>query len=252
MIFDILTIFPQAFVGIFDETILAQAREKGIIKLRLHDIRDQAEGPHRQVDDYPFGGGPGMVMKPEPLAGAIDRCLESGPEEEKRQVVLTSPSGRLLDQELANRLCGYDRLIVICGRYKGIDRRIVDLYQPLEVSIGDYVLSGGEPAALVLVDVVARLIPGVLGDFQSAEGDSFQSGLLDGPHYTRPRQFRGMSVPEVLLSGDHGKIRKWMRRQSLLTTLKRRPELLEQVKLSPDDEAILKEIKEELNDGPDR
>jgi tRNA (guanine37-N1)-methyltransferase len=251
MIFDILTIFPQAFEGIFNETILAGAREKGIIDFRLHDIRAQADGPHQQVDDYPFGGGPGMVMKPEPLAGAIDLCLDSGPKEENKLVVLTTPSGRLLDQQLADRLCGYDRLIVICGRYKGVDRRIIDLYDPLEVSIGDYVLSGGEPAALVLVDAVARLVPGVLGDFQSAEGDSFQSGLLDGPHYTRPRRFRGMAVPEVLLSGDHARISRWNRRQALLTTLRRRPELLESAELSPEDREILKEIKEEFSDEPD-
>jgi tRNA (guanine37-N1)-methyltransferase len=252
MIFDILTIFPRAFAGVFDETVLARGGEKGLIDIRLHDIREEADDPHRQVDDYPFGGGPGMVMKPEPLARSIDRCLESGPANEKKQVVVTSPAGRLLDQELAARLGGFDRLIIVCGRYKGIDQRIIDLYDCLEVSIGDFVLSGGEPAALVLVDAVARLIPGVLGDFQSAEGDSFQSGLLDCPHYTRPREFRGLEVPETLLSGDHARIRKWMRRRSLMATLERRPDLLGKAELGPEDKKMLNEIKEGLNDESDR
>jgi len=249
MIFDILTIFPEMFRDVFSKTVLARALDSGIIDIRVRNIRDEAVDRHRQVDDYPFGGGSGMVLKPEPLARAIDRCLESGGDARSRAIVLLTPTGHLFNQQIAQELSLLDHIVVICGRYKGVDQRIVDIYRPLEISLGDFVISGGEFAAMVLVDAVARLVPGVLGDFQSAEGDSFQSGLLDGPHYTRPREFRGHSVPEVLLSGDHARIRKWRRKQELKLTLERRPDLLDKAKLSAQDRRLLEEIKEEMEDG---
>ena len=221
---DILTIFPGMFRGPFEESIVKRAVEKGIVQIFLHDIRDYASDRHRTVDDYPYGGGPGMVMKPEPLFAAVDDV--QGQAAERGPIVLLTPQGRLFDQEVAVELARHDRLILICGHYEGVDARVHEHLVTDEISIGDYVLSGGELAVMVVVDAVVRQIPGVLGSPLSSADDSFAEGLLEYPQYTRPADFRGVSVPEVLLSGNHGEIALWRRQQSLLRTARRRPDLL--------------------------
>ena len=240
---DVLTIFPGMFSGVMSESILGRAQSKGILTVRVHDIRDFALGKHRVVDDYPFGGGPGMVMKPEPIAAAIERallCRQSRVGGESR-VVLTTPAGRPFTQGLARDYAGCEHLVILCGHYEGIDERVSTLVSD-EVSVGDYVLTGGEIPAMVIVDATARLLPGALGDATSAAGDSFWDGLLDYPHYTRPRQWRGLEVPEVLVSGDHERIRRWRRERSLERTRRRRPELLEQAELTREDLKILRDL----------
>ena len=240
---DILTIFPGMFSGVMSESILGRAQSKGILTVRVHDIRDFALGKHRVVDDYPFGGGPGMVMKPEPIAAAIEHallCRESGAGAESR-VVLTTPAGRPFTQALAREYAGCEHLVILCGHYEGIDERVSTLVSD-EVSVGDYVLTGGEIPAMVIVDATARLLPGALGDATSAAGDSFWDGLLDYPHYTRPRQWRGLEVPDVLISGDHERIRRWRRERSLERTRRRRPDLLEQAELTREDLKILRSL----------
>lgn len=221
---DILTIFPAMFRGPFDESIVKRAADKGLVEIQIHDIRDHATDRHRTVDDYPHGGGPGMVMKPEPLFAAVEdvrgQATGQGP------VILLTPQGRLLNQEIAEELARQERLILVCGHYEGVDERVHEHLATDEISIGDYVLSGGELAAMVLVDAVVRQIPGVLGSPLATAEDSFAQGLLEYPQYTRPAEFRGLKVPEVLLSGDHGEIARWRRRQSLLRTARRRPDLL--------------------------
>jgi tRNA (guanine37-N1)-methyltransferase len=218
---DILTLFPGLFEGPLRESLLGRAIRSGIVDVRVHDIRDHAPGPHRKVDDYSYGGGPGMVMKPEPIFAAVE-ALDPGP----RRVVLLSPAGRRLDQALARELARERRLVLICGRYEGVDERVVQGLPAEEVSIGDFVLSGGEVAALALLEAVARLVPGVVGSEESLVVESFEGGLLDHPHYTRPRVFRGMEVPEVLLSGDHAAIARWRRQAALEKTMRNRPDLL--------------------------
>lgn len=245
---DILTLFPEMFEGPLDESILRQAREKGLVDIRLTDIRDYATDRHRTADDYQYGGGGGMVMKPEPVIEALESTLAEGERGAGDSVILLSARGRLFDQVLADELSLCRRLVLICGRYKGVDERVTSLVTH-EISIGDYVLSGGEPAAMVVIDAVVRLLPGVLGDIESAESDSFQDGLLGPPSYTRPEEYRGMRVPEVLLSGDHEKIRLWRRRAALVATRERRPDLLKAACLSDEDLAILREIEiEEAED----
>jgi tRNA (guanine37-N1)-methyltransferase len=241
---DILTLFPEMLSGPFSSSILKRAQERGLLEINLVNIRDFSTNKHHTVDDAPYGGGAGMVMGPEPLFGAVEyvsRELGFMP-----GVVLMSPQGRPFSQALAANLSREKNLIIICGHYEGIDERVRDTLVTDEVSIGDYVLTGGELPAAVLVDAVARLIPGVLGEAASAEEESFTTGLLEYPHYTRPREYRGLEVPEVLLSGHHEEIRKWRRRQSLLRTLERRPELLHQAKLSREDKKILGEIRDLL------
>ena len=227
---DILTIFPGMFRGPFDESIVKRAVEKGLVQIFVHDIRDYASDKHRTVDDYPYGGGPGMVMKAEPLFAAVEdvqgQAAEQGP------VVLLTPQGRLFDQGVVVELARHDRLILICGHYEGMDARVHEHLATDEVSIGDYVLSGGELAAMVVVDAVVRQIPGALGSPDSSADDSFSQGLLEYPQYTRPADFRGMAVPEVLLSGNHGEIARWRRQQSLLRTAQRRPDLLARADLT--------------------
>ena len=238
-----LTLFPEMFEGPLSESILGQARESGLISVGLTNIRDFARDKHRTADDYPYGGGSGMVMKPEPIFEAAESVLGEGPGDETA-VILLSARGRLFDQALAAELAGRERLVFICGRYKGVDERVTSLVTH-EVSIGDYVLTGGELAAMVIVDAVARLVPGVLGDIESAETDSHFDGLLGPPVYTRPEDYREERVPEVLLSGNHEKIRLWRRKAALRVTRERRPDLLEAKRLTDEDMRILDEIERE-------
>src|SRR5581483_6436703 len=221
---DILTLFPGMFRGPFDESIMARARAAGLITIALHDIRAYAAGRHKVTDDYAFGGGPGMVMKPQPIFDCLEAVRPLAPE--PGRVVLLTPQGRTLTQVIVCELAALPRLILICGHYEGVDERVREALVEDEISIGDYVVSGGEPAAIVVVDAVARQQPGVLGSDLSLEEESHAQGLLEYPQYTRPAEYHGMAVPDVLLSGHHAEIAKWRRRQSILRTLRRRPDLL--------------------------
>ncbi|OPX83917.1 tRNA (guanosine(37)-N1)-methyltransferase TrmD [Pelotomaculum sp. PtaB.Bin117] len=245
MIIDILTLFPEMFAGPFSSSILKRAQERGLIKINLVDIRDYSTNKHRTVDDTPYGGGAGMVICPGPLFGAVEHitALRGC---KPRRVVLMCPQGRPLGHELAAELAGEEHLVLICGHYEGVDERVRERLVTDEVSIGDYVLTGGELPAMVVVDVIARLVPGVLGEAASAEEESFSDGLLEYPHYTRPREYRGMVVPDVLLSGHHERIRLWRRRQSLLRTLASRPEMMEQAVLNNEDKEIIKKVIKDL------
>lgn len=236
MRFDILTLFPEMFTGPFDESIIRRGQDKGLIQIGLHQIRDYAVDRHRTVDDAPYGGGAGMLMKPEPLAAAITAVKTRHP---RSTVLLTSPQGRPLDQPLVRELADSEGLIIICGRYEGIDERIRCHYVDRDISIGDYVLSGGELAAMVIVDAVTRLVPGVLGCDESATADTFSDGLLEYPQYTRPPVFNDLAVPEVLLSGNHAEIARWRRERSLERTARQRPDLLRQAALSDSDRGFL-------------
>lgn len=237
---DILTIFPNMFESPLQESILKKAQEKGIIQINVFDIRAFSNDKHKKVDDYPFGGGVGMVMKPEPIFEAWEHAYSLNPNLITKTIVFT-PQGHVLNQAKAEELAKLERLILICGHYEGIDERVHEQLIDEEISIGDYVLTGGELPAMVLIDAVTRLLPGVLGSEESAQQDSFSDGLLEYPQYTRPRVYRGLEVPEVLLSGDHEKIRLWRRKQSLLRTRQRRADLLEKVELSKEDQKLLKE-----------
>ncbi len=218
---DVFTIFSGIFESPLRESLLGKAIAAGVVDVRVHDIRDHALDRHRQVDDEPFGGGPGMVMKPDPIVDAVEALGT-----ERGRTILLSPAGRRLDQPLVRELSGEPRLVLICGRYEGVDERVIDLLGAEEVSIGDYVLSGGELPALVLVEAVTRLVPGVIGRDESHERDSFsEESLLDHPHYTRPRQFRGLAVPEVLLSGDHAAVERWRHEAAIEKTNRNRPDL---------------------------
>ncbi len=236
MIFEILTIFPGMFSSPMEESIVGKARDRGLIQVRVHNIRDFATGKHQITDDRPFGGGEGMVMKPEPIVRALRAIVDSGPA--ARRVLLT-PQGRLFDQEIARELSRLPRLILICGRYEGVDERVAEHFTDDQISIGDYVLTGGELAAMVVVDAVVRLLPGVLGNVDSAEADSFSEPGLEHPQYTRPQDFEGMSVPPVLLSGNHESIRRWRRGQALLRTMMRRPDLFAGLDLTAEDLTLL-------------
>ena len=230
---DILTIFPAMFRGPFEESIVKRAVEKGLVDIHIHDIRQWASDRHRTVDDYPYGGGPGMVMKPEPLFAAVEAVLAEAPE--RGPIVLLTPQGRLFRQEVVGELAREQRLVLICGHYEGVDARVHQHLATDEISIGDYVLSGGELPAMVVVDAVVREIPGVLGAPDASAEESFARGLLEYPQYTRPADFRGLTVPEVLLSGNHGEIARWRRRESLLRTAQRRPDLLAQAELTEEE-----------------
>ncbi|GBD14286.1 tRNA (guanine-N(1)-)-methyltransferase [bacterium HR25] len=230
---DILTIFPEMFRGPFDESIIKRAREAGLVEIHVHNIRDWATDRHRTVDDYPYGGGPGMVMKPEPIFAAAEAVLAM--DVRRGPLVLLTPIGRLFSQQVAEELARQERLLLICGRYEGFDARVHHYLATDEISIGDYVLSGGELPAMVVVDAVVRLLPGALGDPESAHQESFAQGLLEYPHYTRPAEFRGWRVPDILLSGNHQEIARWRRRQSILLTARRRPDLLARAALSPEE-----------------
>ncbi len=237
---DVLTILPNIFTGPLDEGMLRKARERGLAEFNVVDIRDFAGDKHRVTDDYVFGGGPGMVMKAEPLLAAIEHLKAGAPG--RPRVVLMTPAGRVFDQALAWELAREEHLIFICGRYEGVDERVREAVVTDEISIGDYVLTGGELPALVVIDAVVRLIPGVLNQEGAAEEESFSTGLLEGPHYTRPREFRGMMVPGVLISGNHAAIARWRRKEALRRTWQRRPELLQSAVLSPGDRKLLEEI----------
>jgi len=222
---DILTLFPGMFSGPFDFSIIRRAIDKGIVEIHLHDLRDFSKNKYRTVDDYPFGGGAGMVMMAEPIADCITRLKD---ERDYDEVIFLTPDGQLLEQKMSNELSLKGNLILLCGHYKGVDERVREHFITKEISIGDYVLSGGEIAAIVLADSIIRIIPGVLGDETSALSDSFQDGLLSPPVYTRPADFKGWKVPEVLISGHEAKIREWRLQQAIERTKNRRPGLLEE------------------------
>jgi tRNA (guanine37-N1)-methyltransferase len=228
---DVLTIFPEFFTQVFDFGIIRRAKLAGIVEINVHDIREYATDKHKMVDDRPFGGGDGMVLKPEPIFSAIENLLGTTNRDdyaEGTSVVLLSPQGTPLKQSMAGAMGGETKhLVLICGRYEGVDERVTETLVTEEISIGDYVLSGGEPAAVVLVDTIVRLLPNALGSDTSAENDSFSDGLLDYPHYTRPAEFRGMKVPDVLLNGNHAEIENWRRQKALEKTRSKRKDLLE-------------------------
>ncbi|MBR4383464.1 MAG: tRNA (guanosine(37)-N1)-methyltransferase TrmD [Selenomonadaceae bacterium] len=225
MLIDIITLFPEMFAGVFGESIIKRAVEKNILEIRFTQLRDFAFDKHRQVDDSPFGGGAGMVLKPEPVYRAVRDVLSKSDENISRKIILPDPAGEVFTQAKAKELAALDQIVFVCGHYEGFDARIYDLADEL-ISIGDYVLTGGEVPAMVIVDAVARMLPNVLGSAESAETDSFFDGLLGFPQYTRPRDFEGKIVPEVLLSGNHAEIKKWRETQALNLTRTRRPDLL--------------------------
>jgi tRNA (guanine37-N1)-methyltransferase len=242
MEFDVFTLLPEVFPPYLNSSILNRARLRGLIDVRVHNIRDWAAGKHHVTDDEPYGGGGGMVMKVEPVFAAVESVLGKEP---SCPVILLTPQGRVFSQKMAMELVQHPRLALICGRYEGVDERIREHLVSDEISIGDYVLTGGEIPALIIVDAISRLIPGVLGDPDGAMDDSHATGLLEYPHFTRPVAFRDWGVPEILLSGDHAKIEKWRREQSLRRTLERRPDLLENAPLDEKDRKVLKKIQEE-------
>jgi tRNA (guanine37-N1)-methyltransferase len=247
--FDILTLFPEMFEAVFTTSIIGRAIDRGFVQIALHNIRDFAPGRHRVTDDTPYGGGGGMIMKPEPIFFAVEAVLgiEIPPEgyhtlydQGYPPIILLTPQGRLLNQSVGRELvAAHNHILLICGRYEGIDERVRQFLVTDEVSIGDYVLSGGEIAAMVVVDVLTRLIPGVLGDISATTKDSHSNNLLEHPHYTRPQEFRGHGVPEILLSGHHANLEIWRRRQSLVRTLARRPDLLAKANLSDEERKFL-------------
>ena len=243
MRFDIVTIFPRMIESALAEGILARGMQRGLLTVRARDLREFTDDRHRTVDDVPYGGGPGMVLKPEPMFRAVEAIeRDIGLPE---AVVLVSPQGRRFSQHEAARLGALSHVVILCGRYEGIDDRVRQHLATEELSVGDYVLSGGELPALVIVDAVARLIPGVVGDEDSVAGDSFSRGLLDFPHFTRPAEFRDWKVPDVLISGHHGEIRKWRKRRALELTAGRRPELLAEAELDVEEQGILRELMEQ-------
>jgi tRNA (guanine37-N1)-methyltransferase len=233
---DVVTLFPELFEVPLRTSIIGRALERGLVSVDVHDLREHGLGRHRSVDDYPYGGGAGMILRPEPLAAAIEPLREAG-----ALVVLLDPAGERLTDRLARELAGVAHLALVCGRYEGLDERARSSLVDREVSIGDYVLTGGELPALVVIDAVARLVPGVI-EAESHQSDSFATGLLEHPHYTRPESFRGMDVPAVLLSGHHVEVARWRRRESLRRTLLRRPDLLEAADLSDEDRRMLDEL----------
>ena len=245
---DVVTIFPKMVQAPLEEGIVGRAIGRGLLDVRVHDLRDHTADRHRVVDDVPFGGGPGMVMKPEPLFRAVESIRGEGSQPEA--VILTSPDGRQFSHRDAMRLSRLAHVVILCGRYEGVDERVRGRLATEELSIGDYVVSGGELPALVMIDAVARFVPGVVGDEQSVQRDTFARGVLDYPQYTRPAEFRGLTVPPVLLSGHHAEIEQWRRRQALERTLDRRPELIEDPSaLDGADRAILKELLERREKG---
>lgn len=240
MRFDLLTLFPEMFESVFTESILKRAQEKNCVEYHLHNIRDFSENKHHKVDDTPYGGGAGMVIMPEPIVKAV----ESLPIMQKRKVLLLSPRGKQFTQAKAKELSLLDQVVLICGRYEGVDERAIELVADEEISLGDFILSGGEIPAMALVDAVTRLIPGVLGNSASVEEESFSSGLLEHPHYTKPREYRGLSVPDVLLKGDHKNIEAWRRKEALIKTWKNRKDLLSCQSLSEEELELLNSLEQ--------
>jgi tRNA (guanine37-N1)-methyltransferase len=238
---DVVTIFPAMIEAALAPGVVGRARQRGVLDITVHDLRDFTTDRHRVVDDVPFGGGPGMVMKPEPLFAAVEAIAEARGAADA--VLLMSPAGRRFTQADAERLARLEHLVVLCGRYEGVDERVAEHLATEEISIGDYVLSGGELPALVVIDAVSRLVPGVVGDEQSVANESFARGLLDYPQYTRPAEFRGHRVPDVLMSGHHAEIRRWRRREALRRTAERRPDLLERAALDAADRELLEQWK---------
>lgn len=235
----ILTLFPNMLSGPFSESIIKRAVDRGLVEIALYNIRDYTSDRHHVVDDYPYGGGQGMVLKPEPIFAAV----ESTKNESEVPVILLTPQGRLFNQMVAEELAGYGEMILMCGHYEGVDERVREHLVTDEISIGDYVLSGGELAAMVIVDAVVRQLPGALGAEEAVREDSHSSGLLEYPQYTRPRVFQGWEVPQVLLSGNHAEIASWRREQSIIRTLRRRPDLLERADLSREERMVLERMK---------
>ncbi len=246
MQFEVFTLLPEVFPPYLESSILQRARQRGLMDARVHNIRDWARDKHHTTDDTPYGGGGGMVMKPEPVFDAVESIL--GPSSGV-PVILLTPQGRVFTQAVARELSAHERIALVCGRYEGFDERIRTRLVTDEISVGDYVLTGGELPALIIIDAVTRLLPGALGDPTGAEDDSHASGLLEYPHYTRPPEFRGEKVPDVLISGDHAKIEKWRREQSLLRTLARRPDLLEKVELTDKERRFVESQKSKVNNG---
>ena len=245
MRFHVLTLFPAMFGSYLGEGILARAQDRDVVSVNLHDIRDHTHDRHRTVDDYPYGGGPGMVMKPAPLFEAVEAIRASGELVESSPVILLTPQGRTFTQAVAEELASHDELALVCGRYEGVDERVALHLATDSISIGDYVLGGGELAAMVIIEAVSRLLPGVVGSAESPANDSFTTGLLQHPIYTRPATFRDWDVPEILLSGHHAEIARWQRRESLRRTLLNRPDLLENLpdgELSEDDLRLLRDL----------
>jgi tRNA (guanine37-N1)-methyltransferase len=243
MRFDIITIFPEMFRSAFSGGIIKKAQEKGLIEIHVHNLREFAFDKHKQVDDRPYGGGEGMVFKPEPIFAAVEKVKQS----EDAAVYLLSPQGKKFNFQFAEELAHHSQLILICGRYEGVDERVIQYSVSGEISIGDYILTGGEPAAIVVVDAVSRFIPHVVGKSESVRHDSFSDSLLDFPQYTRPRDFKGKKVPQILFSGDHDKINLWRRKKSMEKTLSIRPDLLKDRELSPENKKILNAIKKGKN-----
>ncbi len=251
MRFDVLTLFPGLFASVFDESIVRRAIDAGLVELHLHNIRDYAPGKHRVTDDMPFGGGGGMVMKVEPILLALEHLLgaefismQKRTGEVRVPIVLLTPAGRVFNQHTAQTMERYGRMVLICGRYEGVDERIVDLAVTHEISLGDFVLSGGEIAAMAVIEAVTRLVPGVLGDMRAIVDDSHATGLLEAPQYTRPATYRGLAVPDALLSGNHAAVAQWRRQQALLRTRQRRPDLLAAAPLTRLDQEFLADAAE--------
>jgi tRNA (guanine37-N1)-methyltransferase len=237
---DILCLFPEMFISPLNQSIIKRAKEQGLVDIVIHNIRDYTHNKHHTVDDYPYGGGPGMVLKPEPVFEAAEEIKQQIATSEM-PVILLTPQGRLFNQQVARELAHYTHLMLICGHYEGIDERVREHLATDEVSIGDYVLSGGELAAMVIIDAVVRLIPGALGSPTSADSDSYRDGLLEYPQYTRPKAYRDWSVPSILLSGNHGEIAQWRRHQAILRTGKRRPDLMKKAILSDEEKKWISE-----------
>lgn len=239
---DILTLFPEFFSSLCNWSIIGRAIDNGIIQINFTNIRDFSKNKHRKVDDYPYGGGPGMVMTPEPIYGAINKVKK-----DNSKIIYLSPQGKKLNQDIVNSLSKEEHLVLLCGHYEGIDNRVIDNYIDEEISIGDYVLTGGEIPAMVLIDSVIRLLPGALNSEESYSNESHYHGLLEYPQYTRPKEFNDLIVPDILLSGNHEKIRQWRHYQSLKATLLKRPDLIEELDLSEKDRKLISDIKDEIN-----
>ena len=254
MQFEIFTLLPEVFPPYLESSILNRARQKGLIDVRVHNIRDYTHDKHHTTDDTPYGGGGGMVMKPEPVFEAVETVLGLAPQLSQPMpdlnipIILLTPQGRVFNQRVAEELSRYERIVLLCGRYEGVDERIREGLVTDEISMGDYVLTGGELPALMIIDAVSRLLPGVLGDPTGAEDDSHSMGLLEYPHYTKPPEFRGWKVPDVLASGNHAKIEQWRREQALTRTFNKRPDMLEKAELSDKDRKFVKGLQSKVND----